>query len=1736
LPGSGEPAAPERRADPGFLAYLIYTSGSTGRPKGVAIEHRSAVALARWARELFPADELDGVLASTSVCFDISVFELLVPLAWGGRVILAENALELPAIAAAGADVRLINTVPSAMAELMRQGALPTSVRTVNLAGEPLPGVLAERIYQRDTVRRVLNLYGPSEDTTYSTFALVARGSGEPTIGRPITGSRIYVLDAAGCPVLAGVPGELFLGGEGLARGYLGRPDLTAMSFVPDPFGGERGQPGARLYRTGDLVRFQPDGSLQFLGRIDHQVKVRGFRIEPGEIEVALGRHPGVREAAVVVHENQPGDKRLVAWVAPEGAPAPSPSELRETLRQRLPEYMLPSAFVFLEALPLSPNGKVDRRALARMAPALDEGTPAADTPRDTTEELLAGIWAEVLGREQVGPYDSFFDIGGHSLLATQVASRVRNVFGVEVPLHHLFAFPTVAKLADFVRAAREIAAAAAPPIEPVPRGEGLPLSFAQQRLWFLDQLQPGLDAYNVPAAVRLRGALEPQVVEQVFREVARRHESLRTTFAAGADGPVQVIAPEPRLPLPRIDLSGLPGERREAEAHALTSSEARRPFDLAAGPLIRTALFRLSPDDHVLLVVMHHAVSDGWSAGILLRELATLYPAFSGGEGSPLPPLPVQYVDFAAWQRSWLAGETLAAEIAHWRTRLGDAPRSLELPLDRPRPMVQSFRGAVREAVLAPDLGAALSALGRREGATPFMVLLAAFQALLARYTGQEDFLVGFPVAGRNRHETEGLIGFFVNTLVLRADLAADPAFRETLVRVRETALDAFDHQDLPLERLVEELQPERDLSRNPLFQVVFALQNAPAPALEIPGLMMAVLALPARTAKFDLTLSLSETGSGFAASLEHNTDLFDGSTAARLLEHFRSLLEAVAADPEVRLSAAPLLAAGERQQLLVEWNGGCEPEEPRICVHRLVEVCAAAAPDSPAVVLGDVVLSYGELNARANRLARHLQGLGVGPEVTVGVCLRRSPEEAVALLAVLKAGGAYLPLDPVYPQERQAFLLADAGARVLLTESALAGALPASGALRIELDREEPALRQHGGGNPESPVAPANLAYVIYTSGSTGRPKGVHIEHRMLLRLIVWHRRAFAVTPGDRATRLAGPAFDASVWELWPYLVAGASIHIPDEETRTSPAALRDWLLAERITVAFVPTPMAEALLPLGWPRETSLRTLLTGGDRLHQAPVAPLPFHLVNNYGPTENTVVATSGEVPCGGPADRAPSIGRPLDSVRAILLDRWLQPVPTGVPGEICLGGGQLARGYHGRPDLTAERFVPAVEAAEAGARMYRTGDLARWLPNGEIEFLGRLDGQVKIRGFRIEPGEIEAALAAHPAVRGCAVVAREEAGGRHLVAYVTGEDVPQAHELRDFLRTTLPEHMVPAAFVPLAALPLTPNGKVDRRALPAPERTGGRATPRDPLELELARIWEELLGRPVGSDDDFFELGGHSLLAVRLMGRIQERLGRKLPLTALFQAATVERLAAVLRGGLEPAGRSILVPIREGGPRPPLFLVHPVGGNLLCYAELARLIGSEQPVWGLQSPDRAPDTLEGMARLYLEALRTVQPHSPYRLAGWSLGGVIAFEMARQIEVQGGEVGSLVLIDSFCPAGQRSDDADVLDLFSRDLEGLLGSQQALAQADPAELQRSFEMFRANLLALSRYEAGPYGGRIVLFRAAEREGDPSPGWAQRARGGVEVYDVPGTHYSLLQNPAVSVLADRLRHGDR
>jgi amino acid adenylation domain-containing protein len=1492
---------------PQQLAYVIYTSGSTGRPKGVAIEHRQLRHTLSSAQEALQLTSEDCLPCIASFSFDISLLELLAAPLAGGRCLLVptREALEADVMKRVLSEATVLHAVPGVMRTFLKfaRDEYP-QLKQLLVGGEAVAPELIAEMEGAFPSAMVRVLYGPTEATIICAGYEVNRRErvrGQ-MVGKPLRNVVLRVLDERGRLVPVGVEGEICVGGEGVARGYHHAADLTAERFVADEYS-ERA--GSRIYRTGDRGRYLANGNIVFTGRIDEQLKVRGFRIEPGEIENVLAEHEQVKEAIVVARE-----ETVVAYIV-AGQDRPSINELRNHLKSRLPDYMIPSAFIYLDALPLTSHGKIDRRAL----PAPDAERPALTesfvAPRNGVEEMLASIWSDVLG-VRVGVNDNFFELGGHSLLATQVMSRVREAFGIEIALRSLFERPTIGELAQTIEAAEGVGLP--PRMERAQRDENvLPLSFAQQRLWFIDQLEPGNPVYNTARGVRLRGPLDIDALERALTELIRRHEALRTTFRDLYGEPVQVIGNAEPFTIIVEELSGLP------EA-TLIREEVQRPFTLSTGPLMRARLLRLSPEDHILLISMHHIVSDGWSMGVLVREVAALYEAYVVGAESTLKELSLQYGDFAVWQRQWLQGEVLDQQLSYWRKQLAGVPPVLELPTDRPRPQVQTFRGATLPFKLSKELAAELKIFSRREGVTLYMTLLAVLQTLLWRYTGEEDIAVGTPIANRRHGEIENLIGFFANTLVMRTDVSGSPTFRDLVQHVKEMALGAYMHQDVPFEMLVEVLQPERSMSYTPLFQVLFVLQNAPQEKLELPGLTLDLLNIDSGTAHFDLALLMEETEEGLEGVCEYSTDLFDEVTILRLVGHFDTLLEGAVDNPDQHLARLPLLSQGERRQLLDEWHTPAEQFRSDLCVQELFAQQVERTPGDLAVLFEEIKLDYRELNERANKLAHRLRTLGVGPEQVVGVMLERSIEMIVGVVAILKAGGAYMPLDPEYPQERLAFMLEDAGARVVLTQQSLVQRLPEQTAFVIRLDADWESIEQQSAQNPENATTPDSAAYVIYTSGSTGRPKAVVMPHRGAVNLI-----NYQIQISERRLRtlqFASLSFDVSFQEIFPALCAGGSLVLLREDQRRDAGELLRVITEQRVERLFLPFVALQHLAEESDRHESapeSLRQVITAGEQLKITPHVARFFQrlngctLDNHYGPTEAHLVTMWRLAGDAGSWPKLPPIGKPITSAQVYVLDDALEPVPIGVTSELYIGGAQVARGYLNRPGQTAERFIPHPFSHDAGARLYRTGDLVRYSAGGVLEYAGRRDLQVKVRGFRVEVGEIEAVLKQHRLVKQAVVTVWEDEGRKRLVAYIIAAQTsapPGREELRRHLKDKLPEYMIPSIFLLLDTLPLTGSGKVDRRALPAPDAERAVLAevfqaPRSGVEEMLASIWSDVLGVRAGVNDNFFELGGHSLLATQVMSRVREAFGIEIALRSLFEQPTIGELAETVGARLK---------------------------------------------------------------------------------------------------------------------------------------------------------------------------------------------------------------------------------------
>ncbi|MBB5872722.1 amino acid adenylation domain-containing protein [Allocatelliglobosispora scoriae] len=1749
----GGATAPVRPAGPDDGAYLIYTSGSTGLPKGALVPHRAIGNDLAWRRAENAVTAADRMLHKTAAGFDVSVLEIFTALTAGAALVLARpGGQREPAYIAElirAEQVTIATFVPAILDAFLREPAAAscTSLRQVIVGGEQLTTDLLARFTAALGHAQLFNAYGPTEAAIDVTQFRCDDGGGPIPIGAPHPNVRAYVLDGRLHPVPVGQAGELYLGGVQLARGYHRRPGLTAARFVADPYSS-----GGRLYRTGDLVRRRPDGNLVYLGRTDHQVKLHGVRIEPGEIEATLAGHPGLAGAVVIVREDVPGDRRLVAY--PVGGPVDE-AELREYLAARLPDHLVPQVYVPIDAVPLSPSGKVDTRALP--APVATVGR-AARTPQ---EEILCGLFRDLLGIDRVGADDNFFALGGHSLLAVRLINRVRESLHAELDVRDIFRTPTPAGLVGRLdRTGRRVR----PRLVRQDTPELLPLSHAQRRLWFLHQVEPNA-AYGMATALRLRGTWNGPALRAALHDVVTRQEALRTVFPEVDGAPVQVV-------LDAAEAAPVWTESACTEdglAAAITRASGW-VFDLATDRPLRADVLTLAPDDHVLVLTMHHISADGWSMGPLLGDLGTAYEARLAGRAPSFTPLPVRYADYTLWQHEMMGSpedpeSVFTEQLDYWRGQLDGLPDQLNLPTDRPRPPLPTHAGDTVEAAIPAELHARLGELARGQQVTLYMLLQAAVATLLTRLGAGTDIPIGSVVAGRTDAELDDLVGFFVNTLVLRTDTSGDPAFTELLARVRETDLAALSHQDLPFDQLVEELRPMRSLARHPLFQVMLVLQNlGSGGTFALPGLDVDFEPIGHGGAKFDLTMVLSEaTGAdgapaGIHASFEFATDLFDRSTVEVLAERLIRLLSVVATAPQTRLGEIELLADDELSRVLHEWQGERIPFDAERTVCDLIAEHAATRPEALAVAGADGTLTYWELEERAQRLAQKLTSLGVRPSTLVGLCLERGAGMVAGMLGILQAGAAYVPLDPTYPAGRLEFLMADTAMPVIVTTSALAGLLPPTDAWIVCLDELGTApIRLL-----PSVASPDGVAYVIHTSGSTGTPKGVVVRHRSLTDMCLDHARRYGITPDDRTSQVASQGFDATVWELWPYLCAGASVHLPGQQILDDADALLDWIACSRLTACFLPTPRLELLLDDDRLLRTSLRWLFTAGDVLRRTPDRELPFRLMNLYGPTEFTVVASGAEVAVGGAG--LPPIGRPVGNSSALVLDAGLRPVPVGVEGELYLAGSGTAAGYLNRAELTAGRFV-ANPFGPPGDRMYRTGDIVRWLADGQLAFVGRTDHQVKIRGIRIELGEIEAAVSTHPRVRQTVVVVIALGEAKRLAAYVAADGV-DAHELRRHAATVLPDYLIPAAFVIVDELPLTLNGKLDRTSLPEPVWTAGGAgrAPRNPREQLLTEIFAETLGLDrVSIDDNFFDLGGHSLLATRMISRIRLATGSSLSIRTIFTAPTPAALAEQLDAGIvDDDALAVLLPLRTTGTRAPLFCVHPASGIAWVYSGLLRHLGPDQPVYGLQArgfthPGEPAAGMAELVRHYLAEIRSVQPSGPYRLMGWSFGGVVAHALAAALQAEDERVELLAILDGY-PAVT---DPSVAPLAADDpasLGALLASvgidsgpvelaeftriasapQSPFAVLGAAGIAALPAVFAGNGNAMSAFDTGTVDGDLLFFAATGDLGDkPDPGiWRQHVGGLVEVHEIACRHGEMVQAGPLAriapVLAERLR----
>jgi len=1503
-------------------AYIIYTSGSTGTPKGVDVPHRGLVHYLQWATNCFTKEKACTAPLFTSISFDLTVLCLYTPLLSGGRLIVYPESPTNDKLAVLDVvkdnQVNLIKLTPSHLELLSTMDLMQSRIETVINGGEQLKTDLARRVTKAFGGKvNIFNSYGPTETTANCMFHHYSpdedRRDAIP-IGRPIINTRIYILDKNLQPLPAGVPGEIHIGGNGLSNGYLKQPKMTTEKFIADPFSNKA---GARLYKSGDLARYLPDGKIEFMGRIDHQINLRGYRIEPGEIEAVLLTHPQVVQALVRTSQQQTDDVRLLAYLVIKEAATPPSAELHDLLVRKLPAHMIPDEFITLDAFPLTTNGKVEIRSLptpGRSRADIAQTYIAARTP---TEKSLADIWLSVLKTEQIGIDDNFFELGGHSLLASRLISLINERFNTDISLLNLFETPTIENLA--VTVAEHKTTTRKDDNDPQTSNNPTPLaplSFTQKRLWFLEQLQPGSTQYNTSRIWHIDGPLESGFLEQSLQLIASRHLILGMCVRVEDGEPYQDTYTGKPITLDLVSFEHSPVEEREQKCNREIIDVSKTPFNLTTGPLFRAKLYRLTEHEHILLIELHHIISDGWSNNLLADELSQCYNALCQGHSPSLPALPLQYSDFSRYQQIHFRGGHLDNLTAYWREQLSGDIEPHNLPVDFPRPPMQSNRGAKHCFVIDAGITKKIRTFGKQEGVTLFMVLTAALKIFISRYSGSEDIIIGTAIANRTLKEIEHLIGFFANTLVLRTDLSGNPDFREVTRRVRTMALGAYAHQDMPFEMLVSELKPERDLSRSPLFQISLVLQNTPGSKLELDKLEVSKLELENNSSKFDLTINLGEHGNHIAGHWEYCTDLFKASTIERMAEHFLVLLDRALTNPALPVNNIPLLTAVEQHRFLSEWNDTDKIYPDTRCIHQRFEAQVADTPDAIALTDGKQQLTYSELNTRANQLAHHLRGMGAGPNVMVGLLTRRSLDMVIGVMGILKAGAAYVPIDPACPQERTRYILqeittANDGSPILLTQQALLEDLGFYRGTVICLDSDWDKIVTNPGNNPPVTSKPEHTAYVIYTSGSTGYPKGVNVPHSSLHNYLSWASDFFQQDNPPVAPLFTSISFDLTITCLYTPLLCGGHVVVYMENAHDDNLVVLDVINDNQVNFIKL-TPSHLALISSMDLQHSRIESVLVGGEDLTadlarktmQAFGGQVP--LFNGYGPTEATVECMIHRFDETGDTRTSVPIGRPIPNTKIYILDHNLQPVPVGVTGELHIGGNSLANGYLNQPEMTAEKFIPDPFSNKTNACLYKSGDLARYLPDGKIEYIGRIDHQIKLRGYRIEPGEIEAALLAHPQVTQALVrTSQGQSDDVRLLAYlVVKEDAPLPNtEWRTLLARKLPDYMIPNEFIMLDAFPLTTNGKIDIKALPVPGRSRAELSqtyiaPRTPIEESLAEIWLSALETDrIGIHDNFFEMGGHSLLAGRVTALTNERFDIDITLRNLFETPTIEGIA-----------------------------------------------------------------------------------------------------------------------------------------------------------------------------------------------------------------------------------------------
>ncbi|MBK8549766.1 MAG: amino acid adenylation domain-containing protein [Ignavibacteria bacterium] len=1752
---------PRISVKPHDLAYVIYTSGSTGRPKGTMVEHTSVVNLITWHNQAYCVTEKSRAASVLGLSFDAFGMDIWPFLSAGASVNIIDDdtRFSVSGLSSVFKSKRIThNIMPTALVQefINESGQKLKSLEYLLTGGDKLPGIVMKGV-----PFKLVNNYGPTENTVVTTFYEVTEKDPYPIppIGKPMSNTVVRILNEFNMMVPVGVPGEICAGGAGLARGYLNRKELTAEKFIADPYGKD---PESRLYRTGDSGRWLPDGNIEFLGRLDEQVKVRGYRIEPGEIESVLQESDYVRQAVVLAVDDKEGNKRLAGYVVPEGAF--DRDAIMDYLKTRLPEYMIPVLWVELENLPLTQNGKIDMKALPN--PDLSRLTGSNyEPPESETERKLAKIWKDLLHIDRVGIHDNFFELGGHSLLAMRVISAIRNELKSEIAIKNLFRHPTLKGLAEHLDSQSK--GILLPPIKIHPRSEPIPLSFSQERLWFIDRLD-GSVQYHIPAVLRLKGKLNKDALAYGLRKIVNRHEVLRTVISENEGKGYQLIKDMDRWELQIADGTQLRDNSEALQKHIQELINA--PFDLTADSMIRAHLISLEDNDHLLVVTMHHIASDGWSISLIVKEMAELYKAYDEDREANLLSLPVQYADYSIWQRTYLQGEILDKKLSYWKEKLQGA-EPLELPSDFTRPAIQSTKGANEGFSIDKELTEELLELSKQHGSTLFMTLLSAFKALLYRYSGQQDICVGIPIAGRQQEEVEELIGFFINTLVLRSEVKGDASFTELLKQVRTTTLEAYENQDVPFEKVVEAVVKVRDQSRSPLFQVMFVFQNTPdVPVLHLGGVLLSLEGHEQTTAKFDLTVNMIETPEGLYGTFQYCTDLYREDTIKRMMTHYTELLRSMIKAPSKSIDSLTILTGSEENQLLVDFNPPIVNYPKDKTIIDLFEEQVSKTPDAAAVIFEQEKLTYKELNERSNRLAHYLQSKGVKAETLVPICIERGIEMITGILGILKAGAAYVPIDPEYPEERIRYILEDTKASIVLSSKKSSQGLPDSTEFTIiSSDTDQLLINSQSSVNIGTYPKPGDLAYVIYTSGSTGKPKGVMIEHYSVVNLINAQSSYFNIISDERILQFSNYCFDASVEQIFLALLNGASLVLFKEGLQLNSEGFENLLNEEKITHLHATPSFLENLNPDHY---KYLKRVIAGGDvckkELSEKWKDKVSFY--NEYGPTETTV--TSIEYHADSIIEKTISlpIGRPVFNTAVYILDKNKRIVPIGIAGEIFISGAGLARGYLNGPELTKEKFTDNHFSKGRESKLYRTGDLGRYLPDGNIEYLGRIDEQVKIRGFRIELGEIENVLLQSELVDQVAVVAKEDKqGNRRLIGYAVAEGLFDKNAIVSYLKSRLPDYMVPSLWMKIDRFPLTSNGKIDKKALPDPDArelmNNEYEAPGDDLERALVGILQKLLDvKDIGINDNFFELGGHSLLALRFFDSIEKLTERKLALSTLFNSPTIKELAKIINDtGWTPPWKS-LIPINPGGSRLPFFCVPPAGSTALHFQQLLKYISKDQPVYvlesiGMDGKEKPHTDLKEMAAFYVKEILSLQPKGPYLLGGRCFGGRVAFEMAQQLRQSGHKVALLAIFDTWPPftapppeyIPQKRDAKHFITrsfhhmrkgrilqvaknysafVFYKTMSGIKRKMEYILSDKQHRIYE--EVKNLHFRAQDRYVAVKYPGKITLIECGAFNTESREKWKNLAEEGFETYTIPGTdHKTITMEPHVRLFAEKL-----